>query len=232
MSSIHYIKMQWATDNIHLHIKLQIRSRPIWKFSLLCIFVFQVHESMRVQNSSRIRMIIESPIKSAKMEMVKMKTSSARSRNMIFTDDICHMFNGLVYVTVKSRFNLKFYLPCKFYSWWRHQMETFSALLAICAGNSPVSGEFPAQRPVTPSFDIFFDLRLNKRLSKQWWGWWFETLSCPLWRQCTVEIRTRRGLSGAPDHIHSHNYLYPAIGYRALVPLAKSNYFVKNMQPE
>ena len=45
--------------------------------------------------------------------------------------------------------------------WWRHQMETFSALLAICAGNSPVPGEFPAQRPVTRSFDVFFDLRLN-----------------------------------------------------------------------
>ena len=42
--------------------------------------------------------------------------------------------------------------------WWRHQMETFSALLAICAGNSPVSGEFPAQRPVTRSFNVFFDL--------------------------------------------------------------------------
>ena len=47
-------------------------------------------------------------------------------------------------------------------SWWRHQMETFSALLAICAGNSPVSGEFPAQRTVTRSFDIFFDVRLIK----------------------------------------------------------------------
>ena len=56
-------------------------------------------------------------------------------------------------------------------------METFSALLAICAGNSPVPGEFPTQRPVTRSFDVFFDLRLNKRLSKQSWGWWFETLS-------------------------------------------------------
>ena len=61
-------------------------------------------------------------------------------------------------------------------------METFSALLGICAGNSPVSGEFPAQRPVTRSFDVFFDLRLNKRLSKQPWGWWFETPSRPLWR--------------------------------------------------
>ena len=61
-------------------------------------------------------------------------------------------------------------------------METFSALLAICAGNSPVAGEFPTQRPVARSFYVFFDLRLNKRLSKQWWGWWFETLSSPLWR--------------------------------------------------
>ena len=46
-------------------------------------------------------------------------------------------------------------------------METFSALLVLCEGNSPVTGEFPAQRPVTQGFDIFFDLRLNKRLSKQ-----------------------------------------------------------------
>ena len=45
-------------------------------------------------------------------------------------------------------------------------METFSALLAICAGNSPVPGEFPTQRPLTRSFDVFFDLRLNKRLSR------------------------------------------------------------------
>ena len=66
--------------------------------------------------------------------------------------------------------------------WWRHQMETFSALLAICAGNSPVPGEFPTQRPVTRSFDVYFDLRPNKRLSKQSWGWWFETQSRPLWR--------------------------------------------------
>ena len=50
------------------------------------------------------------------------------------------------------------------------------ALLAICVGNSPVPGEFPAQRPVTR--------RPNKRLSKQPWGWWFETPSWSLWRQC------------------------------------------------
>ena len=63
-------------------------------------------------------------------------------------------------------------------------MEPFSALLALCAGNSPVPGEFPAQRPVTRSFDVFFDQCLNKRLSKQPWGWWFDTPSWSLWRQC------------------------------------------------
>ena len=138
--------------------------------------------------------------------------------------------------------------------WWRHQMETFSALLALCAGNSQAPdetqyhltssewlsslgwlmatavshpdkirrhsdldgsapylipmmtssngnifrvtgplcgeftgpGEFPAQRPVTRSFDVFFDLRPNKRWSKQPWGWWFETPSWSLWRQCNA----------------------------------------------
>ena len=66
--------------------------------------------------------------------------------------------------------------------WWRHQMETVSALLAICAGNPPVNGEFPAQRQVTGSFDDFFDPRLNKHLSKQWRGWLFETPTRPSWR--------------------------------------------------
>ena len=87
------------------------------------------------------------------------------------------------------------------YPWWRHQMETFSALLAICAGNSPIPGEFPAERPVTRSFDVFFDLRLNKRLSKQPWGWWFETLSRPLWRhrKAEVNLKTMKPIySGCP----------------------------------
>ena len=63
-------------------------------------------------------------------------------------------------------------------------METFSALLALCAGNSLVSGEFLAQRPVTRSFDVFFDLHLIRRSSKHSRGWWFEKLSRPLWRHC------------------------------------------------
>ena len=57
--------------------------------------------------------------------------------------------------------------------WWRYQMETFSALLACCAGNSPVTGEFPSQRPVTRISDVFFDLCLNKRLTKQSRRRWF-----------------------------------------------------------
>ena len=73
-----------------------------------------------------------------------------------------------------------------FFPWWRHQTETFSASLSICAGNSPVPGEFPAHRPVTRGFDVVFDLRLNKRLSKQSWGSWFKTPSCPLWRHSSA----------------------------------------------
>ena len=91
-------------------------------------------------------------------------------------------------------------------SWRRHQMEPFSALLAICAGNSPVTGEFSAQRPVTRSFDAFFDLRLNKRLSKQSWGWGFETLSRPLWRHCNVPFhrKTKTIRSRNNTHVFTH----------------------------
>ena len=64
------------------------------------------------------------------------------------------------------------------WSWWRHQLELFSALLVLCAGNSPVNVEFPSQRPVTRSFAFFFHMGLNRRLSKQLWGWWFKMPLC------------------------------------------------------
>ena len=54
-----------------------------------------------------------------------------------------------------------------FLAWWRHQMETFSALLADCEGNHRSSVDSPSQTPVTWSFDVVFDLRLNKWLRKQ-----------------------------------------------------------------
>ena len=88
----------------------------------------------------------------------------------------------------KSYYYYHHYMPrCLYIPWWRHQMEIFSALLAICAGNSPVPGEFPAQRPVTRSFGVFFDLRLNQRLSKQSLGWWFDSIMRSL--QCMAPGR-------------------------------------------
>ena len=77
-------------------------------------------------------------------------------------------------------------------TWWRHQMQTLPALLAICVGNSPVTGEFPAQRSATRSFGVFLVLGLNKRFSKQSWGWWFETPPRPLWHQCNVAGETEK----------------------------------------
>ena len=83
--------------------------------------------------------------------------------------------------------------------WWRHKMETFSALLALCAGNSPVTGEFPLQRPVTRSFDVFFDLSLNKRVRR---SRWFETPSS--WRQCnTTKLPFQRGCVSLTDTLTS-----------------------------
>ena len=72
--------------------------------------------------------------------------------------------------------------------WWHHQMETFSALLALCVGNSLITGWFHSLRLVTRSFDIFFDLRLNKRLNEQSRRQWFETPSLPLWRLCNANV--------------------------------------------
>ena len=72
-------------------------------------------------------------------------------------------------------------------------------------------GEFPTQRPVTRSFDVFFDLRPNKRLSKQSWGWWFETLSRSLWRHC----------NGVVPLLEHRRYASPALTHRyfAYTPL-------------
>ena len=64
------------------------------------------------------------------------------------------------------------------------------------------TGEFPAQRPVTRSFHVFFDLLLNKPLSKHWWGWWFEKLSRPLWRHCD-EVFTSIVWCGMQLSIHA-----------------------------
>ena len=100
---------------------------------------------------------------------------------------VCLTANSDKYVRSKATTNKHLTGIQMIISWWSHQIETFSTLLAICAGNLPVPGEFPAQRPVTRGFDVFFDLCLNKRLSKQLWGWWFEMPSHPLWRHCNLQ---------------------------------------------
>ena len=90
----------------------------------------------------------------------------------------------------------KYYKHCMITSWHGNTFYiTFCVMMTSANGNIfrvtghlceefTVPGEFPAQRPVTRSFDVFFDLRLNKRLSKQSWGWRFDTLLRPLWRHC------------------------------------------------
>ena len=95
-----------------------------------------------------------------------------------------------------------------------------STSLVFCAGNSPATGEFPAQRPVTRSFDVLFDLCLNKRWSTQWWDWWFETPSCSLWRQRNVcvklvntvalngmHIRSKQANTKTKPHTHTCTYI-------------------------
>ena len=82
---------------------------------------------------------------------------------------------------------------------WRHQMGTFSTLLALCEGNSSVISEFHSQRPVTGSFGAFFDLHLNKRLSKQSGRWLFKTPSCSLWRHCDDEGNYAWGCTASID---------------------------------
>ena len=71
-------------------------------------------------------------------------------------------------------------------SWWRHQMETFSASLALCAGNSPVPVNSPHKGQWRGALTFFMICALNKRLSKKSQGWWFETLTRSLWRHCNV----------------------------------------------
>ena len=117
-------------------------------------------------------------IHSFSFKKMHLKMSSAKGRLFSLGLNVLSSIRRLF--SSKSTKLFRFY---RMKPWWRHQMETFSALLAICAGN------YITQRPLTRSFDVFFDLRPNKRLSKQWRGWWFETPSHPLWRHCNAHER-------------------------------------------
>ena len=76
------------------------------------------------------------------------------------------------------------------YTWRSRQIKTFSALLALCDGESTGHRWIPSQRPVTWNLDIFFDLRLNKRLSKTSKHRCFDTPSRSLWRHYNVLVGT------------------------------------------
>ena len=118
--------------------------------------------------------------------------------------------------------------------------RNISALVALCEENPPISGRFLSQRPITRSFDVFFDLRRqNKRLSKQLRRQWFKTSSRSLWSHCNVLSQTltyRRFSSTAVDIsacIMNYNLLfYENVTYscRELVDLTSSQHMVKEAQ--
>ena len=107
-------------------------------------------------------------------------------------------------------------------------METVSALLALCAGNSPV----------TRSLDVSFDLHLNKHLSNQPWGWWFETPSRSLWRhsdenidmyQCTLSrISVSAIYEAEPIGVNKCAYWCKSIEIHTVEPLYNTIVFHQN----
>ena len=82
--------------------------------------------------------------------------------------------------------NCKIWVNFQIYSWWRHEMEIFSALLALCTGNSPVTVNSPHKGQWRGALMFSLICVLNTQLSKQSWGWWFETQSRLLWRHCNA----------------------------------------------
>ena len=99
------------------------------------------------------------------------------TNNTLFNDTQCFLINTSLWLVV--------FVVVWFIMMTSSNGNIFRVNGHLC-GELTGPGEFPTQRPVMRSFDTFFDLRPNTRLSKQSWGWWFETLSRPLWRHCNV----------------------------------------------
>ena len=160
--------MLWESERTEIHTSV---SMIVWTWSPICECLSQMwrYNNRIIDIYSYINGLIQ----------CWFSLSLLHQSLLLFYHDIFE--NG---VQTKTKLLYQYYALrlTQLHPWWRHQMETFSALLALCAGNSPVTGEFSSQRPVTWGFDVFFDLRLNKLLRKQSWGWWFETPSRSLWR--------------------------------------------------
>ena len=108
-------------------------------------------------------------------------------------------------------------------------MKTFSVLLALCEGNPPVTSGFPSQRPVMQSCDVFFDLCLNKQLSKQSRCQWFDMPLRSLWRHCDdmipkaysglLHLLAHRPLAGVAANSKSNFQTYFSNWYNEQVQL-------------
>ena len=102
------------------------------------------------------------------------------------------------------------------HTWLRNETKIFymmtslndkiSALLVHCEGNPPVTGGFPSQRPVSRSFDVIFDLCLNKPLSEKSRRWWLETPSRSLWRHCNETTDPKVAAIAAFDVVSDEKY--------------------------
>ena len=98
------------------------------------------------------------------------------------TSSIAYSGKSIIHIHQRCFIGTKSIL--RIHLWWRHERKTFYALPGLCEGNPLVIGGFPSQRSERRSFDVFFELLLNKRFSKQSRCRWFETSSRPLWRYC------------------------------------------------
>ena len=96
----------------------------------------------------------------------------------------------MIYVVFLSVLKIVFITPQELCRYFEILMTSSNGnivrVTGLCPGNSPVTGEVPAQSWLMRSFDVFFDLRRNEGLSKQSWSWWFETPSRPLRRHSKI----------------------------------------------
>ena len=104
------------------------------------------------------------------------------------TSDVCYEIPILTLLVLRSEYaGITRYIPWRLTPHdgvikWKHFPRNWPFVRRI-------------ERPVTQSFDVFFDLRPNKRVSKQWWGWWFDAPSSPLWRHCITGKHGTRSLT-------------------------------------
>ena len=74
--------------------------------------------------------------------------------------------------------------------WWLHGTETLSALLALCEGNPPVTGDSTHKGPLMGSFDVSFDVSLTKSWTNSWEAGKWLVVS---WCCCNVPVRVSFG---------------------------------------